>query len=493
MKELFVGFKKKLLLENFLKALLFAVLFSSALLFLASLIYHILVVRMTAGVAWLIAAISFVLAFALCFAFGYPAQKKIASRIDQLGLLERVGTMLEYQNVDTYIANLQRRDAKEHLQKVTPKQMKFALSRNLIKFCAISLCFALVMMLLPYDVFSLKKRSSLGEENEVFVKELLEQLRQEVKQAELDALLSEELEQILEELEEELKDSESELEQAAKIEEAKKEMEERLEKELTKNPIGQALQQYDLTKPLGEAIENADEEGVKFSLDTLEKAVQEDLSVREALSQTVFSALSQSGAPESDKLYQALFLFATSLFENTPETDTYEDAMIQTFDDAKRQIIEALREQEQVEMAKDSLDKTLNEAKKEALGKQNQKEEEETSTKDGQGSEDTQETQTDGGGDKENATEEDKGQQNNSENKKPSSHSPGGSGSGSDSNSSSSSQNEMTEQIFDPVSGKVAYGKVFALYYAEYLAALEKGEVDPLLQEIIDRYFTSLN
>lgn len=51
----------------------------------------------------------------------------------------------------------------------------------------------------------------------------------------------------------------------------------------------------------------------------------------------------------------------------------------------------------------------------------------------------------------------------------------------------------MTEGIYDPVSGSVEYGEVFAVYYAEYLAALEAGEVPEDLQEIIDSYFASLN
>ena len=51
----------------------------------------------------------------------------------------------------------------------------------------------------------------------------------------------------------------------------------------------------------------------------------------------------------------------------------------------------------------------------------------------------------------------------------------------------------MTEGIYDPVSGSVSYGEVFAAYYAEYLAALEAGEVPEDLQEIIDQYFSSLN
>ena len=50
----------------------------------------------------------------------------------------------------------------------------------------------------------------------------------------------------------------------------------------------------------------------------------------------------------------------------------------------------------------------------------------------------------------------------------------------------------MTEGIYDPVSGSVTYGEVFAAYYAQYLEALEAGEVPEDLQEIIDQYFSAL-
>ena len=50
----------------------------------------------------------------------------------------------------------------------------------------------------------------------------------------------------------------------------------------------------------------------------------------------------------------------------------------------------------------------------------------------------------------------------------------------------------MTEGIYDPISGSVSYGEVFAAYYAQYLEALESGEVPEELQEIMDQYFSAL-
>ena len=63
-----------------------------------------------------------------------------------------------------------------------------------------------------------------------------------------------------------------------------------------------------------------------------------------------------------------------------------------------------------------------------------------------------------------------------------------GSGSGGDADD----KDTMTEEFFDPYSGDVSYGEVFAAYYAKYLAAKEAGTVDEALQQIADRYFTAL-
>ena len=69
---------------------------------------------------------------------------------------------------------------------------------------------------------------------------------------------------------------------------------------------------------------------------------------------------------------------------------------------------------------------------------------------------------------------------------------PSGTG-GNPADPSQGTQIAMTEGFFDPISGSVSYGEVFATYYAQYLEALEKGNVPQYLQEIMDKYYSSLN
>lgn len=58
-----------------------------------------------------------------------PTAKKIAERVDGLGLEERLITMLELENDESYIAMRQREDAKEHLRRVDKKSIRFNFSK----------------------------------------------------------------------------------------------------------------------------------------------------------------------------------------------------------------------------------------------------------------------------------------------------------------------------------------------------------------------------
>ena len=55
------------------------------------------------------------------------------------------------------------------------------------------------------------------------------------------------------------------------------------------------------------------------------------------------------------------------------------------------------------------------------------------------------------------------------------------------------STTNMTEPVYDPISGSVQYGEVFSAYYAEYLQDARNGSVPGDLQNAADTYFDSLN
>ncbi len=66
------------------------------------------------------------------FAKFRPTTQSIARRIDRLGLEERVVTMLELEHDESYIAMLQRENAKEHLSDVANKKIRMRFSKLLI-------------------------------------------------------------------------------------------------------------------------------------------------------------------------------------------------------------------------------------------------------------------------------------------------------------------------------------------------------------------------
>ncbi len=125
------------------------------MLFLLSVVYHIIVrspnlilfVSCPCGVF----LISFILVFFIKY---FPNNKKIAQRIDDVGLNERIGTMFEFKDEITDIADLQRQDALEHLSKTTPKQLRTTITKRSLFVCLTCIVLAICVCFVPYDLFA---------------------------------------------------------------------------------------------------------------------------------------------------------------------------------------------------------------------------------------------------------------------------------------------------------------------------------------------------
>lgn len=70
----------------------------------------------------------------------------LARRIDMLGLDERIVTMMELENEDSFIAKRQREDASAKLKTVSPKQLKFRMAKKSIISIVASVVVASAMM-----------------------------------------------------------------------------------------------------------------------------------------------------------------------------------------------------------------------------------------------------------------------------------------------------------------------------------------------------------
>ncbi len=84
-----------------------------------------------------------------------PTAKKIARRVDRLGLEERLITMTELENDESYIALRQREDAMEKLQRVKTKEIRFQISKAL-------LCVAVCVCILGVGMTAVTALSAAG-------------------------------------------------------------------------------------------------------------------------------------------------------------------------------------------------------------------------------------------------------------------------------------------------------------------------------------------
>ena len=492
-KQLLRGFRNKLLLECLLKAGLNALMVSAAGVFITSLVCHIQIRETPPVLTAQIGVALFALVFLGAFLLRYPTWKRVAARVDALGLKERASTMLEYWDRDTPLLQLQRDDAAAHIRGAEPRQMALQVGRGQWGLCALAVCLAAVMLVLPVNVFA-SSETEIPQETEPnqAIVELIEQLREEVKAAELEEEMKEELDRIIDQLEEELQDSESELDQAAQIQQAMEEMQELMEEALTKNQIGEALQKEQSTRTLGEAISDNDAERVTAALEAMKQALAEDPESIQAQAEDIASALEESGVENTDELFQALEKLKEALENQDPASEDLEQELEETFETAREEILEALEQQAAIEEQLGQMEETMQEAKDEVLGIE--PEEEETSEGGEEESEGGEEP-TEGGEEAseggEEASEGGEEASEGGENAEGGEGSEGGEGmSGSGGGEGESST--MTEGIYDPISGSVSYGEVFAAYYAQYLEALESGEVPEELQEIMDQYFSAL-
>ncbi len=130
--ELFKKHYKRLARESLIKSILFGcligsfALFSSAFIFwLADFSFFWIAIIICAITTFIVSCISYYKLFK-------PTEKQLAIRIDALGLEERMLTMEELKDDNSYIAKLQREDTIKHLETVKPNLIKLIISIPLV-------------------------------------------------------------------------------------------------------------------------------------------------------------------------------------------------------------------------------------------------------------------------------------------------------------------------------------------------------------------------
>lgn len=130
--ELFKKHYKRLARESLIKSILFGCLIGFFALFSSALIFWLA----DFSFFWIAIIISIIITFTISFVSYYrlfkPTKKQLAIRLDELGLEERMLTMEELKNDNSYIAKLQREDTIKHLETVKPNLIKLIISIPLV-------------------------------------------------------------------------------------------------------------------------------------------------------------------------------------------------------------------------------------------------------------------------------------------------------------------------------------------------------------------------
>lgn len=137
--EVFKKYYKKIGRESILKALLCGLTIGFSLMFVCIAASWLAGFKagIYIGLGLFVAATA--IATPLFYTFRFrPTTKKIAQRIDTLGLEERILTMAELENDDSFIAMKQREDAMKAMKSVSSEMLKIAVSVPLIAAVAIS-------------------------------------------------------------------------------------------------------------------------------------------------------------------------------------------------------------------------------------------------------------------------------------------------------------------------------------------------------------------
>lgn len=144
-KNMFKNYNARLVKEAVIKALICGMIVGFSALFVFATIFWITGFKQVwlCAIVWVAATVMATPIF--YFVKFRPTVKDIALRIDELGLEERILTMTELENDDSYMAKTQRSDALRALETVNAKLIAIAVSVPLIVAASISAIFGLGM------------------------------------------------------------------------------------------------------------------------------------------------------------------------------------------------------------------------------------------------------------------------------------------------------------------------------------------------------------
>lgn len=500
--NIFDKFNNKITKEALIKGVLcgisLALIIEAILLFICKLTPFKIIV-------WLHVLLTIALAIFFSYKFFkmfIPSEKEIASRIDNdANMNERVKTMVEFKNQDSPMINFQRKDTLNKLDNVSEKtlKMKFSFSNFILLIIAIlALPSALIIKgkELP-DNINNELSESINNKSEI-IESAIENMKSEVENnSQLDESQKDQINSELGNLEDNLNQDSNQEDMEEDIEDTKENLDEIFDEMISKDEIGEALEKEDSTQDVGNEVSNGNSESVKDSLDDLRESLEnltgdELKEALENIANDIKQALETSGVDNEDALYKAFENLANNLQENANNSNDadIQDQIDSSFEQAKQEISDALKDQEALEDLKESL--------KDQLDDLNQNLQDNP-----QG--DTSDVSTDTSGEEISGTtsgatsgELTSGEQSSDTNQGGSNEDSGeGNDQSGETNAGGTGSGEMEyasdDVVYDPVTNTyMTYGELITKYYNDVLKGIEDGQVSPEMEKLIAEYFGSL-
>lgn len=268
-------YQSRVFKESVIKSLIYGLIFGLAVMAIVSLIFFII------GTKQLLVAILFGLVAVIGGAI-YVYRTKfqttvnaVAKRIDELGLHERVITMIDYAENDSLICEKQREDTKEKLEKVESSQIKFRIPKVSIALLGVIAILAGSSLFLPNRTNSAmansssssstsssnpivnSSSSSINIDNQIdeIIQKLIEEIRRIIDNADISDDAKMRLHGVVDVTVARLDDAKTPYEKIEILNDLKADIRHQIE--LMKS-VGKSLEENDVTKELGQAIQSAD-------------------------------------------------------------------------------------------------------------------------------------------------------------------------------------------------------------------------------------------
>lgn len=301
--------------------------------------------------------------FAVLFYFKHyrPNIRMTAERVDEVGLEERIITMVQFKDQDNPMLKRQREDAQTALGSVSVKQVKMRFPKYLVIALAVLAALSIFMMsystVLAVNAANFEEEpiveEELSEEDRI-IRELLEALRDEIDAAEIDETLRSQLHGLVDDLEASLKPEDSLEVKVAKIMDTADKIHKLIEEYLNRSTIAEELMKRSTTHDLGKAIDSKD-------IDKIEEAFQKMYdSIEPLVEQGAFDILNRTADDIDDALNAAI---------NTPPDL---QKALEDLRDAFRRIFNSLEQtedmlEEKEDMTEEEKEQAMQEAIQDAL------------------------------------------------------------------------------------------------------------------------------